>query len=339
MIGDGMGLTQITAAMYSNNGQPLNMERFTTTGLIKTHASNNLITDSAAGATAFACGCKTFNGAVGVDTKKKPCKTILEEAEMMGLATGLVATSSIVHATPACFFAHVDSRTKMEEIALGFLKNEVDFIVGGGQKFFDARSDGRNLLKELEQKNYAIKNLKSSNLADLEPSPAMNFAWFSHADQPESVKKGRNYLPTASKMAPDFLKKRSNGKGFFLMVEGSQIDWGGHANNADFTISETLDFDKAIGEVLKFADADGQTLVIVTADHETGGMAIKNGSQEGDLDIVFSTDYHTATLIPVFAYGPGALLFSGVYDNTDIYWKMRDLFNFPSVEEAQAKKN
>lgn len=341
MIGDGMGLTQVTAAMYSNGGKPLQMETCPVTGLIKTHASNNLITDSAAGATAFACGCKTYNGAVAMDVKKKNCRTILEEAEANGLATGLVATSSIVHATPAAFVGHAPSRTNMEEIAAWFLKNEVDFVVGGGMKFFNERSDGRDLLKELAAKNYQIRSFLEEKLTATMLSDKQPFIWFSNRDQPESFKLGRDYLPLASSMAPQFLKKWSGGKGFFLMIEGSQIDWGGHANNAEQTISETLDFDRAVGEVLKFAEADGQTLVVVTADHETGGMAILNGSKEGALDIKFSTDYHTATLIPVFAYGPGAPLFSGVYDNTDIYWKMRELFGFPEVPSTQqsAKKN
>lgn len=331
MIGDGMGLTQVTAAMYSNGGKPLHLENFPVTGLIKTHSSNNLITDSAAGATAFSCGCKTFNGAIAMNSKKQNCRTILEEAEANGLATGLVATSSITHATPAAFVGHTPSRANMEDIARWFLKNEVDFVVGGGMRYFNERADGRDLLKDLLAKNYRISSFLEENLTPAKVSETQPFIWFAHRDQPVSVKNGRDYLPLASMLAPQFLKKRAAGKGFFLMIEGSQIDWGGHAMNAEQTITETLDFDQAIGEVLKFAEADGQTLVVVTADHETGGMAILNGSKEGALDIKFATDYHTATLIPVFAYGPGAPLFSGVYDNTDIYWKMRELFGFPDV--------
>lgn len=332
MVGDGMGLTQVTAAMYSNHGQPLHLERCPITGLIKTHASNNLITDSAAGATAFSCGCKTYNGAIGMDADKKPCTTILEEAEKQGLATGLVATSSITHATPASFVAHVQNRKQMEDIATFFLKTEVDFFVGGGLKYFTERtSDQRDLRRELEDKGYFVADFDEKKLSEIMPSPARPFAWFAAREEPLTVEKGRTYLPVAGRMGAEFLKNRST-RGFFLLIEGSQIDWGGHAKNEAYTVLETLDFDKTIGAVLDWAERDGETLVVITADHETGGMAILHGSSEDNLDIGFNTDYHTATMVPVFAFGPGAEQFGGVYDNTDIYWKMRELFNFPAVE-------
>ena len=120
------------------------------------------------------------------------------------------------------------------------------------------------------------------------------------------------------------------------MLEGSQIDWACHAKEGPRAVAEMLDFDAAIGEILRFAEADGQTLVIITADHETGGMAIDQGSRPDSLDISFTTGYHTASMVPVFAYGPGASLFGGVYDNTDIYGKMKQLFGFPSTAEEQA---
>ena len=108
-----------------------------------------------------------------------------------------------------------------------------------------------------------------------------------------------------------------------MVIEGAQIDWGGHANNSEYLVSELIDFDKSIGEVLKFAVRDRETLVIVTADHETGGYSILDGSTMGDLKTAFTTDYHTADMIPVFAFGPGARLFGGIYENTAIYRKMR----------------
>ena len=119
--------------------------------------------------------------------------------------------------------------------------------------------------------------------------------------------------------------------GFFLMIEGSQIDWGGHANNADYIISEMLEFDKTIGSVLQWAIHDKNTLVIVTADHETGGFAINGGKMGGELETAFTSDYHTGVLIPVFAYGPGSEDFRGIYENTDIYHKMRKAFGFSVI--------
>ena len=135
------------------NNNFLNLERFPVVGLHKPHAADNLVTDSAAGATAFACGVKTYNGAIGVNPEKQPVKSILEEAEERGMATGMVATSTIVHATPASFIAHQERRTMYEEIAADFLKTEIDFFVGGGKKYFDRREkDERNIYAELEKK-------------------------------------------------------------------------------------------------------------------------------------------------------------------------------------------
>jgi alkaline phosphatase len=323
LIGDGMGLTQVTAGMFMN-GNKLALERCPVTGLIKTHASNHLITDSAAGATAFSCGCKTYNGAIAVTKDKKPCKTILEEAESRGMATGLVATSQIAHATPAAFIAHVTDRSKMEEAATYFLKTDLDLMIGGGMKHFTRRADGRDLYQEMVRKNVFVSDYRTTNLEDLEPSSKRPFAWFSADDLPKRWSEGRTYLPTAGRMAPRFLKERSE-QGFFLMIEGSQIDWGGHAKNATYTIEEMLDFDRTIGEVLDWAAQDGETLVVITADHETGGMAIMQGSEMGKLEVKFNSDYHTATMVPVFAFGPGADKFQGMYDNTQIYHKMMGL--------------
>ena len=334
MIGDGMGLTQITAGLYSN-GNSLHLEKFPITGLITTHASNKLVTDSGAGATAFSCGCKTFNGAIGVCKDKTPCLTILEQAEQQGLATGLVATSSITHATPASFIAHVPDRSESEAIAAFFLQTDIDLFIGGGLKYFNQRSaDQRNLVQELSAKGYDVSSFSEKKLSELSPAPERPFAWFSALDEPESASKGRDYLPLAARLSASFLAKRSE-KGFFLMIEGSQIDWACHAKNAPAAVREMLDFDEAIGEALKFAEADGHTLVIVTADHETGGMALEQGRGRDSLDMEFNSAQHTASLVPVFAYGPGAERFGGVYDNTDIFKKMRELFAVPVVAEEK----
>ncbi len=335
MIGDGMGLSQITAGMYMN-GNKLNLEQFPYVGLHKSYPKDkDLITDSAAGATAFSCGCKTYNAAIGVDVKALPCKTILEYAEQKGLATGLVATSTIVHATPASFIAHVEKRDMFEPIAADFLKIDFDLLIGGGKKYFDRRkSDERNLLEELIQKGYQVSSSAEIELKDLK-FEHKNVAYFTAEEQPLPVSQGRDYLPLAGKRAAEFLKTRSD-KGFFLMVEGSQIDWGGHAGKTDYITSEMVDFDNTIGEILAFAKKDGETLIIVTADHETGGFALLKGTTFGNVVGGFGDKfnektndyYHTGTMIPVFAYGPGSENFSGIYENTAIFDKMKALFGF-----------
>ncbi len=327
MIGDGMGITQITAGMYIN-GNKLNLEQFKYIGLHKSYSSDDLVTDSAAGATAFSIGQKTYNGAIGVDKKGRPTQTILEEAELNGLATGLVATSSITHATPGSFYAHQKDREMMEEIAADLLKVDVDFFVGGGKKHFDRRKDEQNLVEKLSQKGYAISTFLDKDFREItDVDPSKNFGYFSADGEPLPFSQGRDYLVPASRAAVDYLSKQQE-KGFFLMVEGSQIDWGGHANDSKYIISEMIEFDQAIGEVLEFAKRDGETLIIVTADHETGGYAINPTSTRDSIVAAFTTTKHTAALIPVFAWGPGEELFSGIYENTSIYDKMRRAFGF-----------
>lgn len=327
LIGDGMGITQITAGMYSN-GNTLQLERFPIVGIHKPYSSDDLVTDSAAGATAFSTGYKTYNGAIGVGPDGKRLSTILEEAESRGLATGMVTTSTIVHATPASFIAHVAQREMYEAIALDFLKTDIDCFIGGGKKYFDRRDDDRNLLAELEAKGYVISTYFDTPFNTLKANPDKPFAYLTADKDPLTVEQGRDYLPGATQLAANYLQARAAGKGFFLMVEGAQIDWGGHANNADYIVREMLDFDRAVGAALDFAEADSHTLVIVTADHEAGGFAINPGSTSDKLVAKFTTPGHTGTLIPVFAYGPGAELFAGIYENTAIYHKMRHAYRF-----------
>ncbi len=324
LIGDGMGISQISAGLYSSP-KPLSLEEFPVIGLHKPHSASDLITDSAAGATAFASGVKTYNGAIGVNTDTLPVQTLLEEMEEEGYCTGLIATSTIVHATPAAFIAHVKQRRLYDDIATWFLKTDIDLFIGGGSRFFKDRPDGRNLMEELRAKGYTIQDSSSMRLEDLPWKKAQKIGYLTSYEDPARYAEGRDYLLPAVQHALDFLPLCSKkGKGFFLMIEGSQIDWGGHANDSDYIISEMLEFDQAIARALAFAKKDKHTLVVVTADHETGGYALLPGSSVGHIKGGFSSNYHTADLIPVFAYGPGAEQFAGIYQNTDIYHKIKN---------------
>lgn len=325
MIGDGMGLGQITAGIYTN-GNTSYLEEFKNIGFHKSYSASDLITDSAAGATAFACGQKTYNGAIAVSTDTLAIKTILEYAEKNKMATGLVATSTITHATPACYIAHNKYRRNYEEIALDFLDTEVDLFIGGGKNHFNKRKDNRNLIEELEKKNYFISDYSSRALEHISVPYGKNFGYFTADDSPQKKSDGRDYLPIASEFAARYLDKK-NDTGFFLMIEGSQIDWGGHANDAKYITDEFLDFDKAIGKILTFAKNDGETLVIITADHETGGFSINDGSTMDSLVTKFTTDHHSGTMIPVFAYGPGSEQYRGIYENTELFYKMMKSLN------------
>ena len=321
MIGDGMGLTQITAGMYSSR-KPLNIERFQIVGLQKTHSKDDLVTDSAASAVAMARGIKADNGTFGSSLRSRAPKSILEEFDDKDLATGIVVTSSLTHATPAAFFTYQMYRSMNEEIALDYLNVGIDLLIGGGKKYFDRRTtDNLDLVNKFTNKGYKVKSFLDGTLKSQRPKQNESFIYFTADSEPLPKTHGRDYLPIACQFAADFLQKKSD-RGFFLMIEGSQIDWGGHGNVSDMVIEEVLDFDHAIGHMLDFAISDGSTLLLITGDHETGGYSIIK-ENEGKLVTHFATRTHTATMIPVFAYGPGAELFQGIYDNTEIYYKLK----------------
>lgn len=318
LIGDGMGLSQVSAAIYYKDGKP-NFDRFSTIGLSKTSSFSDLVTDSAAGATVFSTGVQTYNGAIGVNSDTIPVPTIIEQLSKDGLSTGIVATSSIQHATPGAFYAHVKHRGMYEEITEFAPNSGVDFFAGGGLKYFNKRKDKQNLLEKMRAAGYTVitDKLPASNVNGKE------LILLAENGMPKMSEGRGDFLPKATQLALEKLSK--NEKGFFLMIEGSQIDWGGHDNDADYLIEELLDFDKTIGVALDFAKQNGETLVIVTADHETGGFTLAtDGGDYNKIKPIFSTTGHSGTMVPVFAEGPGAYLFNGVYKSHQIYFKMME---------------
>lgn len=323
LIGDGMGIAQLYAGMVANI-KPLNIEKIKYIGLSKTYSATDFTTDSGAAATALATGQKTFQKAIGVNIDTIPLPTILEIAEEHGKTTGLIATSTITHATPASFIAHQPSRYNYEEIAADFLNTDIEVFIGGGLKHFNDRKDGRDLTAILQSNGYDV----IINPDDIVNSTSDKIAGLIYVDDPPKYSDGRgDMLLTTTVKAIETLNKNPNG--FFLMIEGSQIDWGAHKRNTDYVVNEMLDFDRTVGEVLKFAEADGNTLVIVTADHETGGMTINEGDiKKGDVKAKFTSFNHTGVMVPVFAYGPGAEDFCGIYENTEIFNKMKTAFGF-----------
>jgi alkaline phosphatase len=326
MIGDGMGLSQISGAYYANGGE-LSLLQFPYTGIMSVHGVDHLVPDSGSSGTSISSGVKTFKSAIGVDRDTQPVKTIMEELKDRGFKTGIVVTSKITHATPAAFYAHQKSRHMNEEIAGDLVLSGIDIFVGGGKNYFYTRkTDRRNLIKELNKNGYLVQDLRKESWSKLNFVKEDKLALFTADGDPTTVKKGRDYLPEATAFSIDFLKKKAT-NGFFLMVEGSQIDWGGHDNDVEFIILEMLDFDKAISNALEFAKKDGETLVIVLADHETGGMSINEGSQWNNINSGFATKEHTATFVPVFAYGPGAKNFTGFFDNTALKGKIISALN------------
>ena len=323
IIGDGMGLAQIALAEYLYR-PPSPLSRMGIVGLQKTHSATHLETDSGAAGTALSCGVKTFNAAIGVKADSTRATTILELARDKGMKTGFVVTSSVVHATPASFYAHVTSRGSYEEIALQLVESDIDVFVGGGEKYFQDRySDHLDLLFALQKKNYEILRLNDPRgRIKLENIKQENkIACFTSPEDPIRASMGRTYLPYMATQAMIALEKRSD-KGYFLMVEASQVDWASHANDQDWLALEMQDAYSMIEGLLDKARADGNTLVIVTADHECSYMSIK-GKRSPRVE--FNSKVHSSQMVPVFADGPGAEEFSGIYENTAIFDKIRKL--------------
>ena len=315
MIADGAGLSQITASMYKNQNKS-NLENFKVIGLQKTHSENSLITDSAASGTAMACGIKTVNGAIGVDSKNRSYQSILKICEKKGYNSGIIVTSSIVHATPASFYANVISRADYQEIAYQLSESQVDFFIGGGEKHFIKRNDKKNLITEMKDWEFV------DGLNQFDSSTSTKVGYFISYDEPPSLIEGRK--PGLDIGLNSMLKKlNSLNEPFFLLVEGSQVDWGGHDNDLEYITSEYIEFDKAIGVALKFVNENPNTLLVVTADHETVGLGITSKNVERlNSKVRFSTKGHTASMVPVFSTGVGSKEFSGIYDNTEIFNKM-----------------
>jgi alkaline phosphatase len=330
LIGDGMGVTQLsTAFLYAE--EP-NLGRLPVVGLSRTASSKEKITDSAAGATALACGEKTYNGAISVSESGDSLATLVELLSREGYKTGLISTSSITHATPACFYAHVSSRKMEEEIATYLMKSEVDFFAGGGRSFFTDRKDGVDLTAQ-SPFTLSLDSLPADKL-----DPSKRYGFLLAKDGMPKMESGRgDFSVQATQLALQYFE---DGEApFFLMIEGSQIDWGGHANDGGYIVAEMLDFDKTVGAALDFAERQGNTLVVVTADHETGGFTLAakqqkipfKGLQENYADVrfEFSTFGHSAAMVPVLASGTGSAAFAGIYQNTEIFKRV--------LEAAKAK--
>jgi alkaline phosphatase len=316
LIGDGMGLAQIYAGFTGNRGQ-LNLLQMRNIGFSKTYSADSYITDSAGGGTAMATGHKTNNRYIGVDATGVRLNPIPDIIAPKGYKSALISAGDITDATPAAFYGHVPERSLEDSIAADFLSSPVSIMIGGGAKHFNERKDRLDVAAQLRTKGYVF----STRLEDLDTIRSSKYIVLDKRAE-LSMLSGRGNFLTHS-LEKSIATLRQNNKGFFVMAEGAQIDYGGHVNNMSYVTTEMMDFDAAIGAAMKFADEDGHTLVIVTADHETGGLSLLDGNiSHGYVDGNFSSNDHSAVMVPVFAYGPHSLDFRGVYENTEIFAKI-----------------
>lgn len=320
MIGDGTGLAQIAAGYFANN-EELTYANLKHMGWVTTKSADAFTTDSAASGTAYAGGYKTYNGAVGVDVKKRPQPNIPERIIKNGIIAGVVSTDDLNGATPAAFFAHQPQRGMTDEIWADLPSSVLKYFAAGSKEVFEARP-----LETQKAINKVFTVVNS--LDDPKIEAADRVGVLPPKVETGYIVKGRtDFLPRATRQAIDFLHQRAkDGKGFFLMVEGARIDKACHGNDFPSAVKELLDFDQAIAEAIKFADEDGNTLVVISADHETGGMVVLNGDpKKGNEEGLYVSTWHTATPVPIFAYGPHAQDFMGVQGNEQVAQKILKL--------------
>lgn len=326
MIGDGMGIAHITATRIERG--PLQLERFKVLGMSMTHSADNYVTDSAAAGTALSTGSKTNNDMVGQTPDGHPLKNLMEYAREAGKATGITVTSILPHATPAAFSAHHKARYHYDIISEQQINSGLDVMIGGGLCNYypksvtgSRRKDDKHLLNELRKKMPVILSIETLRKIKAPPQLAAILAM---GHLPPASK--RNYsLGELTDKAVEALSR--DPEGFVLMVEGSQIDLAAHDKDMPRIISEVADFDTAIKAALDFAEKDGNTLVVVTADHETGGITLPmNTIENGKISKpTFSSDNHTAAMVPVFAFGPGAENFAGIQNIEAVGKKLIEL--------------
>lgn len=369
-IGDGMGPAQMLAGRLYKGGSfyKMNFEKFKYTGFSKTHSSDNYTTDSAAGATALAAGAKSYNGSISMsdplwekDHKSHPLQTIADLAKNAGKSVGIVTTTRITHATPACYYAHVLQRDSEGEIANQVLTSKVDLWMGGGREFFKPkksggkREDGRNILKLMKAKGaYVVNSISDVSKIKKLDHPVLGLFAESHIEYKQTGK--------SEAMLDDMVKEAirllsQNPKGYFLMVEGGRIDHAAHINEKEKMMAEMVDLDDAIGYAMKTVNLKN-TLIVLTADHETAGVAIngygphesaqgKNllGKTTGRKTKAYShtelkrpiltwstgpkeahykmhSAAHSAVDVPIAASGTNAREFTGWMDNTEIPLRM-----------------
>lgn len=317
LIGDGMGLSQITAAAYANRG--LTLMNFNYIGLQRNNALGAFTTDSAAGGSALATGERHANRHISMTEEGEAVPSLSDWFRGKGLPVGVVTLGNAVDATPTAFYGHSVERDNADELTRCLLDTPVDLLCGSGIRQFTERGDGIDLIGELSKNYRFVRSIDEINAAE------GRVVCIDERMDEAAEESNLGLLAEATRAAIDKLRERGD-EGFFLMVEGAKIDYAGHSRCLPGSVIEMLSFDLAVAEALKFADENGQTLVVVTADHETGGLVLLDGDElSGRIMGVYTTDDHTPAMLPVFAYGPGADRFCGTYLNTEIARRIREL--------------
>ncbi len=347
LIGDGMGISHITAARIAAESAdvPLHLDTIKTIGFAKTHSTSSLVTDSAAAGTALATGMRTTNGRIATDPNNRALMSLMLLARDRGMGTGVAVTSKITDATPATYLVQAASRTFEDEIARKILDSGVNVILGGGSESFGVHPftkqprRGSLLSQAIEQGYMYVKD--RDELLTLQAGSNQNVLGLFSAGNMSYDQERFPVEPSLAEMTQTAINILDNNcQGFFLMVEGSKIDKASHYGMTEQAIGDTIAFDLAVGIALEYASGRDDTLVIVTADHETGGLGITGGSPNGsNVKHAWLTTDHTGTMVPVYAHGTGSEVFAGTQHLTDVAKKIAILMgieDFPIyVDEVQ----
>ena len=305
LIPDGQSVGGTTLARWYNGGKPLAVDEMAC-GLVRTYSSDAAIADSAPSGTAMATGFKSHTGFVGVlpdvnsmpgmnplakGDKRKPVASVLETAQLAGKSTGIIATSEIMHATPADFTAHDPSRKNYDNLSEQQVYQDIDVVLGSGEKYFtkEVRGDGEDLVSEIKNLGYDyVTSIEEMNSSDSEKIWGM----FAPVDMAYDFDRDPSKEPSLAEMTSKAISTLSkNENGFFLLVEGSKVDWAAHANDPIGVISDTLAFDDAVKVALDFAKKDGNTVVISVTDHGNGGITIGNTATDSNYDKLHIDEY------------------------------------------------
>ena len=313
MIGDGMGLEQVSCAWVLNHGK-LNLDNFPYVGLSRTYCTNELITDSGAGGTALAAGVKTGYSHVGTAADSTDVFSILVKAQQLGKKTGVSVTCHFADATPCDYCCHNEFRYNQEDLIADYVDCGVDYLTGGGLDWFTVnRTDGRDITREMAAAGYTVALTEEELMAAELPVIGL----LAPDNLPVAMERGDLFRHNVAR-GLDLLSCEGGENGFVMMIEGSCIDDWLHENQLDKAMEELLDFDRTIGDVLQWAAADGHTLVVVTADHNTGAITLQDGNlEEGQIGVHFGSSSHNGIAVPVYAWGPGADQFTGIRENAD----------------------
>lgn len=317
LLGDGMGIPQITAAWHEN--QHLNLQAFPYTGLLLTHTTDKFVTESGAAATAMFTGVKTKYGYQGIDPQGNDLESLYTYLKRKDYLTGIITSTFITDATLAALYSHGDNRYDYEKIALDFYHSYPDFAIGGGQDHFDNRSDQLNLIDSLSANGVNVQ-YGETGISEMNSLPTIGFM---HSFRPPYLLDGRSdFLKSGSLKALELMGDQP----FFLFIEAALVDNAGHDMSIDNQVEETKELDILAGLMMNYAQSRENVLVLVVTDHESGALTLLQGSGMQYIPN-YAIDEHSGNMVATFAYGPGAENFTGMMDNREIYYRLLDLID------------